>query len=200
MSAERPVALLFAKQPVAGRVKTRLARDIGDVAALEAYETLAKQAWRTLGESGLARWVVFDPPDAGEAMARWLPAADRYWPQVAGDLGARLTAAIEAALASGAPAVIALGTDAPGMTAAHLREAVHELGRDEMALGPAEDGGYWGLALARPEPRLFEGIAWSTDVVAAQTLAAARSLGMRVRRLPILSDIDTVHDYRRWIG
>ena len=112
--------------------------------------------------------------------------------QGGGDLGARMARVP-------APTII-IGSDCPGVTPELFRVAAHELAEREVVIGPASDGGYYLIGLARPMPFLFADMAWSTDTVVAETLArlAARGIGPAI--LPELDDIDTPEDLARWPG
>lgn len=117
-------------------------------------------------------------------------------------LGDRLFNTLAAAAAE-APSVAALGSDHPTLPLAVVHDAFERLERFEkgadVVLGPATDGGYYliGLRAAAVVPRLFDGIAWSTDRVLPETLARCAELGFRVDLLPEASDVDTPDDLRR---
>jgi uncharacterized protein len=194
----KPVVLVFAKLPESGRVKTRLAKDVGAEAALEIYRELAERTWAQVVAADAERWLVFDPPDREAEVEAWLPGADRYLSQASGDLGVRLSAAFDAAFDAGAPAAAVIGTDIPGLTAELLDRALDTLAPDEASFGPATDGGYWLLALARRQPSLFTDMPWSTERVGAITLDRIRALGLSIRTLPTLDDVDTAEDLARW--
>lgn len=115
------------------------------------------------------------------------------------DLGERLYRALAAA-GTEVASVAALGSDHPTLPLATVHDAFARLeaGADAV-LGPAEDGGYYLIALRADAvvPRLFEGIAWSTDRVFPETVARCRELGLRLELLPRASDVDTPEDLRR---
>ena len=120
--------------------------------------------------------------------------------QEGSDLGERLYRALHDAAAAGAGAVAALGSDHPTLPLETVHRAFEtiESGAD-VVLGPAEDGGYYLIALraGAVTPRLFAEIAWSTDQVLAATLDRCRELGLTVELLPAASDVDTPEDLRR---
>jgi len=120
--------------------------------------------------------------------------------QEGADLGARLAHAAAASWRGAGDRVVLAGTDAPALSAAHLDAAFAALESHDVALGPAGDGGYWAIGLARRAEALFEGIEWSTGRVLAQALERARALGASVAMLPRLDDLDTPADLARWIG
>jgi rSAM/selenodomain-associated transferase 1 len=189
--------IVFLKHPEPGAVKTRLAPALGAETAAALYRALTEEVLEaTVPRSGEYETLVFfDPPEAAEAMRAWLPGV-RLRPQCAGDLGARMTAAFARAFERGARQVAIIGTDAPGVTRETVAGALAALDDADVVVGPAEDGGYYLLALCEPHPELFENVAWSTPVVLEETLARAATAGLRVRELPRLRDVDTLEDVR----
>jgi glycosyltransferase A (GT-A) superfamily protein (DUF2064 family) len=104
--------------------------------------------------------------------------------------------AFATAFEEGASRVAIVGTDAPWVSREIVVEALESLDGHDVAIGPARDGGYYLLALARPQPELFRGIAWSTASVFHSTVERAGGLGLSVRVLAPLTDIDTIDDVR----
>ncbi|HSD99539.1 MAG TPA: TIGR04282 family arsenosugar biosynthesis glycosyltransferase, partial [Burkholderiales bacterium] len=117
--------------------------------------------------------------------------------QADGDLGARMLAAFQSTLAA-CPRVLLVGSDCPALTTGHLRKADRAL-RDgaDAVLVPCEDGGYALIGLTRADARLFDGIAWGTDTVMAESRARLSALGWRWRELETLWDVDRPEDYAR---
>jgi hypothetical protein len=189
--------LVFLKQPRPGAVKTRLARSLGPGAAAELYRSLAEEVVRrTLPRSGeFGRRLCFTPAEARAEIEAWFP-GEELRPQEGADLGERMARAVGGAFQGGAARVAVIGTDVPRVSRQIVLEAFRALGEADVVLGPARDGGYYLLALARPEPRLFPGIAWSTPSVLAATVERAAALGLSVRLLDPLPDIDTIEDLR----
>ena len=189
--------LIFARQPRAGRVKTRLARSIGAEGALAAYEAML--------ECVLARWRSFEPhlrcvlavtPDA------WAEAARTRWDglevlaQGPGDLGQRLTRVTQQRWdAAGCPMIL-LGADSPDLPAGIVRDAARSAANGQAALCPSDDGGYCLLAIPRLLPALFDQIDWGSQRVADQTREAARRAGVTLVELPAFCDVDTLDDLR----
>jgi hypothetical protein len=189
--------VVFLKHPRPGGVKTRLAAAIGAEAAAGLYRALAEHALEattpTAGE--YERLVFFDPPESLPEMRDWLPDV-RLMAQSGHDLGARMADAFARAFARGARRVAIVGTDAPGVSRATAREALSALDAADVVIGPADDGGYYLIALRAPGPGLFAGIEWGTPDVREQTLARATAAGLSVRELPHLRDVDTLDDLR----
>jgi len=189
--------LVFLKHPRPGRTKTRLVAVLGEDTAALLYRTLAEEeVRRTAPPAGeYERLFCFTPAEEEAAIAAWFP-GERLWPQPQGDLGQRMAAAFAHGFRQGARRVAVIGTDVPWLSLATVVEAFSVLDGHDVAIGPARDGGYYLLALREEQPALFEDIAWSTDGVLAETLARAESLGLRVRLLEPLTDLDTIDELR----
>jgi len=194
--------LEFARAPVLGRVKRRLAATEGDPEALRIYRLLAEDVHAVLleaqshGDLDLVTCLADGREDGPEArtLSAWLPGARALWAQGEGDLGARMDRALGRALAQGASAAAVVGTDVVGLTPAWLEQAWAALATADVVLAPTPDGGYGFLALKRPAPALFRDIPWSTPQVAAATRAAARAAGFQLVELNGLRDVDTAAD------
>ncbi|HEX7241227.1 MAG TPA: TIGR04282 family arsenosugar biosynthesis glycosyltransferase [Longimicrobiaceae bacterium] len=202
MSSLPSALLVFVRAPEAGRVKTRLAAQVGDDAALRVYVRLAEHALAEARASGADVRVHYTPADAGEAVRSWLgPAAD-YLPQAEGGLGERLRRAFEEAFTAGYGRVVVVGSDLPGLSAGALRRAMGLLDAHGAVLGPAADGGYWLLGLRAPVEGVFEEIPWSTGEVLARTVERLRAAGIEPAMLETLADVDEAADlppgWREW--
>jgi rSAM/selenodomain-associated transferase 1 len=189
------VLLVFVKEPLPGAVKSRLAAAIGPERAAGVYKAVAEEEIRRTAPRGdeFERLFVFSPEAAREAVAAWLP-GERLLAQSGGDIGERMSRAFEEAFARGARRVVLVGTDVPALTREDVVEALESLDDQDVVLGPAADGGYYLVALRRPEPGLFQGIPWSTPQVLAATLDRAVRLGRSVRVLRTIGDVDTAED------
>ncbi|MCB9760399.1 MAG: TIGR04282 family arsenosugar biosynthesis glycosyltransferase [Alphaproteobacteria bacterium] len=181
MSAARVV--VFTKPPAPGRVKTRLIPALGAEGAAALHAAMAADTLDLCAAVGLEVTVALagdlDHPWVEGLRARGLTVI----PQVPGDLGARMAAALTPG------PVLALGTDAPTLPAALLSRAAAL--EEEVVLGPAFDGGYWLIGWRTPRPALLEGVPWSTEAVLAETVLRARARGIPHRLLPFWYDVDT---------
>ncbi|MDQ3440972.1 MAG: TIGR04283 family arsenosugar biosynthesis glycosyltransferase [Planctomycetota bacterium] len=121
-----------------------------------------------------------------------------FTPQGEGDLGQRLSRAADGEFATGAGSVVMIGTDCPQLSAQVLEEAFALLGRHDLVVGPASDGGYYLVGLRHRWPDLFAGIDWGTERVLEQTLSIARRMSLLVARLQTLSDVDRPEDLHLW--
>lgn len=186
--------IVFVKAPRVGFVKTRIAEALGAEAAAAVYRTLVERVLANL--AGLSEVELrFAPDDARLEIEPWLRRGWRAWPQGEGNLGARLQRAFAEAFVAGARRVV-VGSDCPDVCAEDIREAWQALATADVVLGPANDGGYWLIGLAQPQPRLFADMPWSTAGVFRQTLERARALGLRVAQLRQLADVDTAADWQ----
>jgi rSAM/selenodomain-associated transferase 2/rSAM/selenodomain-associated transferase 1 len=198
----RPTLQVFAKAPVPGTVKTRLGAAIGAEGAATVHAELVERTLATAAAARAAgivgRVELWCAPDASApAFAAW---RDRYdvvlAPQPGGDLGARMHAALHAALASGGPALL-IGTDCPTLDPGYLARAAAALDRHDAVIGPAEDGGYVLIGLARPLD-VFTGIDWGTPAVLAATRARLSAAAATWDELPVKWDVDEPADLARW--
>ena len=186
------VLIIFVKAPKAGRVKTRLGREIGMGRAAALFRRMIAA---TLAEARKGQWrkiIAIDPPAEMFGWRALWPGEFERLAQASGALGARMGAAMRA-VPSG-PAVM-IGADAPGLRATHIRAAFKALGRADAVFGPAEDGGYWliGLARRKSAPRLFSDVRWSTPHALADTLASLPA-SFQTEYLPVLRDLDEAQD------
>jgi uncharacterized protein len=194
--------VIFAKAPRPGTVKTRLVPLLGADGAAGLHARLVKKTLETARAAGFRRTELHGSPDCNDPFFRFC--AGHYGVTLAsqgpGDLGARMLAAFESALTTHAR-VLLIGSDCPALTARHLRQAERALreGADAV-LGPCEDGGYALIGLKRVDARLFEGIAWGSDSVAADTRARLAGLGWRWQELEMLWDVDRPEDYDRLVA
>ncbi|WP_370416265.1 DUF2064 domain-containing protein [Streptomyces fradiae] len=180
--------LVIAKQPLPGRVKTRLTPPFTpDQAAALAEAALADTLTAAARVPADRHVLVLD----GEP-GPWLPPGFQVVPQVAGGLDARLAAAFAACAG---PALL-IGMDTPQVTPARLAPALSWDAYDAW-FGPAADGGFWALGLARPDPSLLLGVPMSRPDTGAVQYARLRKAGLRVGRLPVLRDVDTASDARQ---
>ncbi len=195
--AEGDVLLVFVKHPQPGSAKTRLIPALGPENAAGLYRVLAEEEIRSTHPQGhdYRRMFFFAPEEASDEVASWLR-GERLLPQLGADLGARMVAAFAAAFASGAPRAAIIGTDVPWVSRELVLEAFAALEKHDVVLGPAQDGGYYMMALSRHRPALFEGIPWGTPSVLAATAERAGALGLSVHLLEPLRDIDTIEDLR----
>ena len=191
---------VFARWPEPGQVKSRLSPALPAPLACDLYRGMLEDALAcAAGVEADERFLYWaGAPAARDGFAP--PPGFRVRDQRGSDLGARLESAFDDLLRAPVDRAVILGADCPGLEPATLRAAFEALEAHDVVLGPARDGGYTLLGLARRAPELLHGIEWSTPRVLEQTLARAASAGRSTAVLPELEDLDTPEDLVRWIA
>jgi hypothetical protein len=193
----RELCIIFSRYPRPGASKTRLIPRLGPQGAAELQRRMTEQVVAAAGRlaSGRRLRVELAMADAGpQEMAAWLGRGVAWQPQQGADLGERMAHAFAQAFERGFQRVVLVGADCPSLDVAVLARAFQALGRHELVLGPAGDGGYYLIGLNRPCPALFSGIAWGSHQVLAQTLAAAARAALVTALLERLPDVDRPAD------
>jgi rSAM/selenodomain-associated transferase 1 len=189
-----PTLYVMVKAPIAGGAKTRLASSIGSSDAMRFYRSITASLLRRVSRDARWRTVLAVTPDRH--------VASRFWPnnllrvaQGGGDLGDRMQRLLD--LPRG-PNIL-IGSDIPGIRAAHIAEAFQVLSRRGIVFGPCEDGGFWlvGTRQCLVTPRPFRDVRWSTEHALADTLSnISRPVGFAAA----LADVDTEADWLQWRG
>lgn len=200
MARPLPTLILFARAPVVGRVKTRLAARIGGAAALRLYRAFLEDASRIYGSGPWEPVLAADPDPDDDSLAVLFPPPWRREAQGGGDLGARLTEGFRREFARGAPAAVAVGSDHPALGRAPISEALARVADGSAAAAvPAEDGGYCAIAFAAGAPfeEAFREIPWSTPAVLARTAERLAGRGAAFSVLGHSYDVDRAEDLDR---
>ncbi len=194
MRAVRRRLVLFAREPVAGRVKTRLAAALGRGPAAVLYAAFLEDLSRAL--RGPWEAVLSHDGDAGPRLRAVFDDGWRMAPQGEGDLGERLSRAAGLAFSEGARLVVLAGSDVPTLTAREVGAAFDALSAADVVFAPSPDGGFSLVGLRPPaDPgALFSGVAWSSDRAFRETRANAERAGLSVALLPGVPDVDVVED------
>jgi hypothetical protein len=186
--------IIFVRNPEKGKVKTRLAKTLGEDQALAIYKALLVKT-RTVAEGVDALRLLFYSVKVRE---------DDGWPgskfekrqQQGNDLGERMAHAFEVAL-NLADAAIIVGSDIAQINTSIIEQAFAKLSSHDYVIGPALDGGYYLLGMKRPSPELFRGMEWSTNQVAKITQERILETGGTLAFAPTLSDIDYAEDWEK---
>jgi uncharacterized protein len=186
--------VVMAKEPRAGRVKSRLAASVGMPEATRFYRVTLARLLRRIGRDPRWTTVLAVSPDTAVRQPLW-PVGVAVIGQGSGDLGERMQAIIDR-LPPG-PAII-VGSDIPGIEARHIADAFNLLGRHDVVFGPAEDGGYWLVGMKRRPhvPAIFDGVPWSTRHALKDTLK--NCVGLSAGFAATLADVDRRKDWREW--
>ncbi|MBA9076477.1 TIGR04282 family arsenosugar biosynthesis glycosyltransferase [Rufibacter quisquiliarum] len=190
--------LVFVRTPKLGKVKTRLARTVGDAKALQVYEALLQHTHAVAARVAAEKWVCY--ADEVPEHDAWSDRGFVRQQQPPGDLGTRMLSLFALGLLEGYSSILVIGSDCPGLSSEILEEAFQKLEQPscDLVMGPAQDGGYYLLGLKCLHPELFLEKPWSTSEVQAATLATALELQLNVALLPTLSDIDVEEDLTQW--
>lgn len=184
--------LVFAKTPLSGTVKTRLAQSIGNEKALWVYYQLLKRTHAVVEELNHEQILFY----SGEAPESFEPCFLSYnqKPQQGSDLGKRMAAAFQWGFNEGYKKIVGIGTDLWDLDAKLLESAFSELGTQEYVLGPASDGGYYLIGMKEPTPTLFQNKNWGTQTVLEETRndLKGKSVGLLIEK----NDIDTLADLK----
>lgn len=189
--------IIFARNPVRGKVKTRLAATMGDDKALSIYQSLLEHTVQITQQL---------PYDCYVFYADGISKND-VWPddlylkknQEGKDLGQRMLHAFDTLFQQGYQKIIIIGTDCFELSSFILLDAFTALDEKEVVIGPSEDGGYYLLGMRQFFPFLFEEKAWSTDSVYSSTVQQLVIQNIRYEILPILNDIDTEDDWKQYL-
>jgi rSAM/selenodomain-associated transferase 1 len=187
--------IVFARAPQLGRVKRRLAHDVGAGAALRFHGTTLREVTRRLAADRRWQVTLAVTPDRFARGGRWWPRGVERIPQGGGDLGSRMMRALRRY--RGTPTVL-IGSDIPDVNCAHIADALCAVRSGALVFGPATDGGYWLIGARNIDQyhRLFRSVRWSTKHALADTLAnVARS--KQTKFAAKLSDIDDASALRR---
>ncbi len=189
--------VIFAKAPVVGRVKTRLARALGAEAACEVAMTLLRQTFDIAQKTGLPCHLFVDDFHPLFATTPW-----PIYRQIDGDLGERM-AAVFTELFSTHDRVLLIGSDIASLTVVELQQAAAKLSQTEAVIGPALDGGYWAIGLHRRLTvllsQLFAPLPWGTETVFQNTVTRLQNLNVEWKTLTDGWDVDDFSDYQRYL-
>lgn len=193
--------VVMARYPEGGKTKTRLARELGNEATVELYRAfLTDLARRFAGPDFALHWS-YTPEcaDYDRLVAQLAPEQVHHmtcFPQHGEDFNTRLRAAFRCTRARGFARTVVIGSDSPHIRRATVERALAALDTADVVLGPAEDGGYYLIAMREPHD-VFSGIPMSTGVVLRMTIEAARRQGLGIHLLETLFDVDEFSDLLR---
>jgi uncharacterized protein len=193
--------IVFARSPVLGAVKQRLAASLGENTALAVHRKLLRHTLRT---AALAHRL---QPDLRPVLSHMGPRPDRDLPaefpgrteaQPFADMASNLAASVATPVAQDRRGVIVVGSDHPCLTADHLFAMARILARAPVAIGPAEDGGFWALGTLVPLDGVVRSIPLGAGDTRLHLVAALERLGLAYGLGPTLWDVDTADDLARW--
>lgn len=191
---KKQALLITIKNPVLGKVKTRLAAGLGREKALEIYLSLVRHTCEVALQTEADRYLYYS--DFVDETDEW--PSDRFYKkaQTTGDIGHRMSRCFEETLPLYEKAIL-VGSDIPGLSAGILAEAFEKLSHNDFVIGPAEDGGYYLIGMKAFYPTVFEQITWSVPTVFEETIQQMEALGKSWSAVKTLSDVDNVDDWEK---
>ena len=191
---KKDALLIFQKNMILGKAKTRIAASVGDKKALEIYNKLVLFTHRVISNLDSQKFIFFSNHLENELHyeAEYILKI-----QKGNSLGDRMINALSTIFSLGHAKAILIGTDCGEISEQILEKAFNSLNHSDVVLGPAEDGGYYLIGMKALNPLFFQGIDWSTDKVLSQTIQIIENEGLTVDLLPVLADVDT---YKDWQG
>lgn len=187
--------IIFARNPVRGKVKTRLAATMGDDKALSIYQSLLEHTVQITQRLTCDRYVFY--ADGISQNDVWSDDLYLKKNQEGNDLGQRMLHAFDTLFQQGYQKIIIIGTDCFELSSSILSDAFTVLDENEVVIGPSVDGGYYLLGMRQFFPFLFEEKAWSTDSVYSSTVQQLEIQNISYDLLPVLNDIDTEDDWKQ---
>lgn len=190
--------LLFAKSPIKGHVKTRLAAETCGDFEVELYKYFVEDMISLIENIGVSFKLYFYPANMKSTFLEWLGEQHCYRSQTGDNLGERLRNAFDNAFEEGFSNVVAIGSDSPDLPVHFLIESFEALAAHDAVIGPANDGGYYLIGFSKEKfiPEAFDNISWSTDSVFEQTVSILKRHGRKVYLLPLWHDVDTIADLK----
>lgn len=190
--------IIFVKYPAPHQVKTRLGAEIGHPLAAELYKLFITQTLASVQNADADQiFVAFEPKDRLNDFQNMFPEQVQLFPQEGGDLGQRMLNAFRSVYLFGGRNIVIVGSDSPTLPAQFINSAFHHLQSHDVVLGPAEDGGYYLLAMKAAHAGLFENIEWSSSSVLQTTLERAKQLQLSTVLLPPWYDVDEMQSLKR---
>jgi rSAM/selenodomain-associated transferase 1 len=194
--------IIFIKNPILGKVKTRLAATVGAKTALQIYKILCRLTQNVALQTAAHRYVFYS--DFIDKTDDWAaPFFIKKLQKNIPDLGERMAAAFELIFKINKTLpnkILIIGSDCPDITSRLLTTAYESLDKNDIVIGPAQDGGYYLLGMKTLHHELFSDMEWSVNTVLNQTIERAQKSNLSIHLLPILNDIDTEEDYLKWQG
>ncbi len=185
----RTLLIVFVKNIILGKVKTRLAKTVGDNKAFEVYKQLVDITEECSKEVKADKHIYFSDVVIN---SKW--ANELKFVQKGEDLGERMLNAFEYGFEQGYEKVILIGSDLPDISSEIITQGFSTLNDSEVVFGPAEDGGYYLIGMTKPQKHIFENKPWSEASLLETTLQELDKKNVKVSLLKTLNDIDTFED------
>ena len=188
--------IIFIKNTIKGKVKTRLAKDIGDDKALEVYKELLNHTHLITSRLDLSKEVYYDAYIENNDI--WKSTKYNKSIQHGDDLGSKMSFAFEQGFKAKKESICIIGSDCYDLTSSIIEKAFEQLKTFDFVIGPANDGGYYLLGMNQYHPQLFDNKIYSTDTVLDDAIHEIKSLNKSYCLLPKLTDIDNINDLKKF--
>lgn len=190
-----PLVAVMTRVPLPGQTKTRLMTHLSGEECAKLQQAFLEDLIVLLTEDvRLPAGLFFAPPEHQQLIENIVDGRLPCWPQAGENLGERLEFVVRNGFEQGFQAVIVIGSDSPMLQASLFEETVNLLKDHDIVLGPAEDGGYYLVAMKSYHPEVFSRISWGTELVFSQTVERIAEQGLTVTLLSYGNDIDTFDD------
>lgn len=188
--------IIFIKNPILGKVKTRIAATEGAKTALAIYKDLLGKCRAETLKVDAARYLYYS--DTIDFSDEWNSENfEKHLQEQSPNLGTRMKKAFEKHFSKGNAKTIIIGSDCYELSSEIIETAFDSLNKYDIVIGPANDGGYYLLGMSNFFPDLFDGISWSTNTVLAESLKIANDKNLTVKLLEELIDLDTIDDVKK---
>ena len=193
--------IVFARLPIEGKVKSRLAKDIGDRYAAELYRVCAEHLFSEvlkLKKHSIDFFLFYSDKNKIDNVKKWAGNEFYFCSQISGDLGKKMQHAFQLIFERGYSKIIIVGTDVPDINSGLLINAFDDLDNNDFVIGPSDDGGYYLLGTKSLQEDLFMEIEWGSETVFNDTLKRLKCKNTSIKILRKMIDIDTKKDFIRW--
>ncbi len=187
--------LIFIKNPIPGKVKTRLAKDLGEEKAVKYYKKLLKITRKESEKTDAVKWLCYG--DFINENDNWTREVFVKKQQFGNNLGDRMSSFFKEGFESGFKRIVIIGSDCPDLVSSDLDQAFKILAKADAVIGPANDGGYYLLGLSK-NVNLFQDKEWSTESVFKDTLEDFKKENLTFEILAEKIDLDTVEDLKNF--
>ena len=186
----KSILIIFTRNPILGKVKTRLAKAVGKKTALDIYLFLLQKT-KEVTQNIQCDKVIFYSQEVLENDL-WDTTTYKKELQVGRHLGAKMNHAFETCFKDKYHKVVLIGSDLYDLEASHIKEAFEKLEKKDVVIGPATDGGYYLIGLKKTYPKIFQNKNWGTSSVREDTLKNLEKVDVHL--LPMLNDVDVIED------
>jgi len=191
--------IIFLKYPEKGKVKTRLAKDIGNEKALLIYKKLVSKLLNQIDSNNYDISIYFYPESKKNEVKKWINLPEiKHLAQSGDDLGIRMLNAFKDSISLKYAKTVIIGTDCLEINNNIISKSFYLLDDSDLVLGPATDGGYYLIGIKAVVETIFQDIHWSTEKVLKQTINKAKEIKLSYKFLDFLSDIDTLEDLNNY--